>query len=85
MQLDQFPGPVHHTALQRVAPTRWKGRCGFRMGRPGARGEAERVVTARAVKEVTEQPSLGESDRSFSAGLPSVSLPASLFCYDRLF
>ena len=62
LQLDQFPTPVHHAASQRVAPTQWKGQRGFRMGRPGARGEAERVVTAHAVKEVTEQPSLGESD-----------------------
>lgn len=56
LQLDGFPSPVPHAASQRIAPThcKWQRRFRFRMGKPGARGEAERVITARAVKEGNE-------------------------------
>lgn len=62
--------------------TQWKGHPEVRMGRPGAVRETEMVVTAQPIKAMNEQPSLGESDWSFSAGLTSVSLLSSQFCYD---
>lgn len=62
--------------------TQWKGQPEVRMGRPDAGRERGMVVATQPVKAMNEQSSLGESDWSFSGGLPSASLLLSQLCYD---